>query len=91
MQHKNLRAIRMRLRRRVADGQHRQAASVNLRSCVDGNAVHNAVRPAVENHALHVWQSSKLLRRDVVGINFTVYAQRADGTGGGGVFGAAEV
>ena len=81
----------MRIGCGMADGQHRQAAGVNFWRNVDGNAVHNAVRPAVEDHAPDVWQGGKLCRRDIVGINFTVYAQRADGAGGSGIFCAAEV
>ena len=71
--------------------QHGDAAAVKLRGDVHGDAVHHTVFSAVENHALHIGQRLQLLCRNIMGIDFAVYAQLANGPGQSGVLRAAQI
>ena len=75
----------------VIHRQHGHVQRVDRLGCVDGNAVHDAVLTAVEDDAADVRNRIPLRCREVVGMDFTVHAQRADLTRDFRVFLAAEV
>ena len=75
----------------VIHRQHGHVQRVDRLGRVDGNAVHDAVLAAVEDDAADVGNRAQLRCRQVVGMDFTVHAQRADLTRNFRVFFAAEV
>ena len=71
--------------------QHGHGSIINLLSGVDLHAVHHAVGAAVQDDALHVRQSGKLVSGDVVGMDLAVNAQRTDLTGQAGILLTAQI
>ena len=75
----------------MIDRQNRHVQRVHGICRIDGLAIHNAVHAAVENHAANIRNSRQFRRLDIVGMNFAVYAQRANFAGDFRVFFAAQV